>query len=447
MNFHRKVLGVEIAIMVTSLVTIVIVESLWSFSSENVPIHSTGTINALGQSRTVQYVFKDKILDVNGSEVVWRGAGGSYLFHTDDYITAWNLHLSEIQKMGLNTIRLAFRFPKSSPGSDGYVAADTLDYAKLDEVLSWLDKHNIKAILCCTNYRDMLGDFGSQKLIDNWVALAQRYCGDPRIVAYELFNEPGPESWDTWIKSREDVVKAYVDLTDAVREVDPEHIVIWQSFGYLAYTWDIDKLAEVLQPYLKSNLVFTFHRWLHKEWSFDVWNPEQMSYITAEYLVRARQKLNVPFWLGEFGSYSPFNFSNLEYQWTERTLWRCEEQVLGWNLWMGRTGIDKPWREYLSLFPLKVCNERLVRGPWNMPIPNLKDFVIDSAGVDKLEPYRMEMWHNNDYVALSPSIVVQVIVSHKLQDETFELVSDETIEVIEQLTIRNEEETAEHPGD
>jgi len=128
-------------------------------------------------------------------------------------------------------------------------------------------------------------------------------------------------------------------------------------------------------------------------------------------------------------------------------LWRCEEQVLGWNLWMGRTEIDKPWKEYLPLFPLQVYNERLVRGPWNMPIPDLKDFVIQSAGVDKLESYRMEMLDNNDYATLMPGIVVRVVVSYKLQDGSLELISDETIEVIEQLTIRNEKRTAEQPGD
>jgi hypothetical protein len=403
-------------------------------------ISSTGEID-----NRAQYVHGDKILE-NGNEVMWRGVGGSYLFHTEKYMTAWSLHLPEIEKMDLNTVRLAFRFPNSNSGTDGYMAADTLDCAKLDEVLGWLDKHNIKAILCCMNYLDMTGDFGSQKLIDNWVALARRYRGDSRIAAYELFNEPNSDTWDlSWMRSRENVTKAYADLTDAVRAVDPEHIVIWQSFAYLPYYWDIDKFAETLQPYLRSNLVFTVHSWLHKEWSFDIWNPEQMSYISVEYLVRARERLNVPFWLGEFGSYSPFNFSNTEYQWTEQTLWRCEEQAFGWNLWMGRTGIDRPWEEYLPLFPLGVYNERLVREPWTMPIPNLGDFVIQSAGVDKRESYRMEMYHNNDYVTLRPGIVVRVVVSYKLQDGSLELVSDETIEVIEQLTIRNEGGTAEHP--
>ncbi len=412
----------------------------------NVIVGNAGNIEAAKD--LLHHVDSDRILDENGKEVIWRGAGGSYLFHTDDYITAWSLHLSEIQKMGLDTVRLAFRFPNSSPGEDGYIAADTLDYTKLNEVLGWLDKHNIKAILCCMNYRDMVGDFGSQKLTDNWVTLAGHYRGDSRIVAYELFNEPSPDTWDvSWMRSRENVTKAYADLTDTVRAVDPEHIAIWQSFAYLAYYWDIEKFAETLQPYLRPNLVFTVHSWLHKESSFDIWNPEQMSYISVEYLVKARERLNVPFWLGEFGSYSPFNFSNTEYQWTEQTLWRCEGQVLGWNLWMGRTNMDMPWEEYLPLFPLQVHNERLVREPWNMPIHSLKDFVLQSGGVDKRESYRLEICHSNDYATLKPGIVVRVVVSCKLQDGSYEMVSDETIRVNEILTICNEGGTTTHPED
>jgi hypothetical protein len=449
MNRYSIIIGVEAIAIVAALVISAFAGSLWLFSaSGNSSIFSTGIIDAFGQANTVQYTIEDRIFEANGSEVVWRGAGGSYLFHTDDHLSAWNLHLPEIQKMGLNTVRLAFRFPNSNPGMDGYVAADTLDYAKLNDVLGWLDKHNIKAILCCMNYRDMLGDFGSQKLKNDWMALASRHRGDSRIVAYELFNEPGQETWDmSWMRCRENVTKAYADLTDAVRVVDPEHIVIWQSFVYLPFYWDIDKFAEALQPYLRSNLVFTVHSWLHKESSFDIWNPEQMSYISVEYLVMAREKLNVPFWLGEFGSYSPFNLSNTEYQWTEQTLWRCEEQTLGWNLWMGRTEMDRPWREYLPLFTLGVCNEGLVRKLWAMPLPNFKDFVIQSAGLDKRESYRIEMCNNSDYTTLRPGMVVRVITVCKLQDGSLRLVGDQVIRVVEQLTVRNEGETIENPGD
>lgn len=367
MNIKKKHF-IEMSAVTAVLITTVVFNwhppSLLSDSSYL--LYNTGTVLGSGQTHVVEYVQGDKIFDEYGREVIWRGAGGSYLFHAgDSWQEAWQEHLPQIQVMGLNTIRLAFAFPDSGINPEyGTPSADILDYEKLDWVLDFLTQHSMKGILTCMNYLDMYGDFGSQKLANDWVSLARRCNGDSRIVAYELFNEPYYNTWVSSVKSKMDVISAYANLTDAVRAADPEHIVIWESRYHLAYAdSDIDKFAEVIKPYLRPNLVFTMHSWLHKESSFNVWNPEQMSFIEVDYLVKARNKLKTPFWLGEFGSYWPFDRSNLEYNWTEQILWRCEEQVLGWNLWMGRTAEDNLWNEYLQLFPLKVYNERLVREP------------------------------------------------------------------------------------
>lgn len=414
-------------------------------SVESASLRNTGTVNGESSLNKMQYVYGDRIFDGNGSEVVWRGAGGSYLFHSNYYILAWEKHLPEIKAMGLNTVRLAFRFPDSNPGENGFVDSDTLDYGKLEEVLAWLDMHGLKAILDCHNYKDMYGDFGSQKLIDDWVALAEHFKDDARIVAYELFNEPGSVTWASWLRSKEDVVKAYANLTDAVRAVDPDRIVIWQSSHYLPA-----EFPEGFAQYLRPNVVYTVHRWYRsltrdKE-VFEAWTEEELSYMTIRHLVEMREKVNAPFWLGEFGSHKPFNESNQEWLLTEQLLFRCEEQVLGWNLWMGRTGIDKPWNAYLPFFPLKVYNLNLVRKPW-VAVPDLLDYIVEQYGVDRLEPFKVEMWHNKDYVTFDRGIIIRIIINHRLQNETFEVVSNETVKVFSQLTIRNEEHTETHPGD
>jgi len=435
---YNKVTAVEVTVISAVLVSMLVSGGLYWI------LLYYQTVNNSAESK-VQQVSGNQIVDENGSEVVWRGAGGSYLFHADErYQEAWQLHLPQIQAMGLNTIRLAFAFADSGVNPDyGTPTADVLSFHKLDWVLDFLGRNGVKVILDCHNYGDMFGDFGSQKLIDDWVAVAERYRGDSRIVAYELFNEPASRQWAPSVTSKMDVLKAYAELTDAVRAVDPEHIVIWESAGYLPYGRNIEKFAEVVKPYLRPNIVFTRHEWLHKESDFDVWNPEQQSYMIVDYLVWARSKLGVPFWLGEFGSYQPFNRSNPEYQWTEQTLWRCEEQVIGWNLWSGRIEINK----YLSLFPLKVHNANLTRKNWILQLPTLRDYVVDSQGVEKFETFQIEMWHNHDFVTFKPGIIIRVITNHKLPDETFEVVSDETIEVTQQLTIHNEEGTEVHPGD
>jgi hypothetical protein len=287
----------------------------------------------------------------------------------------------------------------------------------------------------------MFGDFGSQKLVDDWRTVAQHYYGDSRVVAYELFNEPSSSTWAPSVKSKLDVVKFYANLTDAVREVDPDHIVIWESQPY------VPPLEEIVD-YLRSNMVFTFHRWwTNSKEEFNIWTVEQLSYMSLSYAVEYREKLNVPFWFGEFGADSPFDSSNPEWLLAEQHLWRCEEQVVGWNLWMGRTDINKPWNHYLPFFPLKVFNYDLVRQPWNPPSPSFDGYVLDWKGVDRLEPYRIEMWHNGDYVTFKLGIVIRVIVNHMLPNGTLEIVSDQELALTEETTIRNIEGTAQYPGD
>jgi hypothetical protein len=114
---------------------------------------------------------------------------------------------------------------------------------------------------------------------------------------------------------------------------------------------------------------------------------------------------------------------------------------------MGRTDIDKPWNYYLPFFPLKVFNHDLVRQPWNPPCPNLSEYVLDWRSVDVLSPYRIELWHNGDYVTLKPGIVVRVIVNRRLENGTVCVVSDEEIELREVTTVKNFEGTADYPGD
>lgn len=391
----------------------------------------------------MQYVHGDRIFDENGSEIVWRGAGGSYLFHTgDNYQEAWRRHLPEMQAMGSNTIRLAFAFASSTPTPEyGTLSADVLEFDKMDWVLDFLDQHGVKGILDLHNWADMYGDFGSQKLIDNWRAVAQHYRDDPRVVAYELFNEPGRSTWAPSIRSKMDVTRFYAELTDVIREVDPEHIVIWQSQPYVPL---FEEIVDLLRP----NIVFTFHKWwTNKKWEFDIWTPEQLSYMSLGYAVEYREKLNIPFWFGEFGSGSPFNASNPEWLLTEQHLWRAGEQVVGWNLWMGRTSLDKPLNQYLPFFQLRANSLNHTRQSWQQSLPKLTDYVVNQHGVDRYEPYRIEMWHNKDYVTLEPGIVILVIANRRLADGSFEITSKEEVIVGECLTIHNEECTEAYPDD
>lgn len=380
-----------------------------------------------------QYIHEDRIFDENGSEIVWRGAGGSYLFHAgDDYQEAWQRHLPEIQAMGLNTIRLAFKFPWDTS------TADVLDYTKLAWIVGFLGKNNIKSIL---DNHGRTG-FGSQNLINSWKELAAQYVGDDRIIAYELFNEPFPGTWDQSVKTKEDAIRVFANLTREIRNIDSNHIHVWPLSEH--YFSSLEEASRHFEP----NIAFTVHRWwTYVQQEFEFWTPEQLADFTLGYLIQIRERFHVPIWLGEFGAHPPFNSSNPEWLLTEQLLSGLETQAIGWNLWMGRTTLSKPWNRYLNFFPLKITNAFLIRQAWQPPSPKLTDYVINQSNVEFLDLYRIKMWHNGDYVTLRPGIVIFVITNHRLDDGSIEIISQEEIRVKENMRVSNEEGTSRHPGD
>jgi len=428
--------------MVLLLVAVLAVIEILSLSSiRSSPTVDDVTPSGMIETSNVQYASGDKIFE-KGTEVIWRGAGGSYLFHSDDYQTAWKLHLPEIQKMGLNTMRLAFAFPDSTPNPDyGTPSSDILDFAKLDWVVGFLSHYGIKVILDCHNRGDMYGDFGSEKLVNDWKRVAIHYRNDARIAAYELFNEPDFATWSPSVRSKVHVALFYKELTSTIRQIDSRHIVVWESQPYLP------SLDEVKQYFL-PNVVFTLHIWwTYSQTAFQYLTTEQLPYTALSNAIDMRKEYDVPFWLGEFGcSKWPYNASNPEWSLTEQILWKSEEQALGWNLWMGRVSENSPWTHYLQAFPLEVFNTNLVRIPWNPPQPTFEQHTVDSFKLSMQECYRIEIWANGN-ITLSPSIRIRLIVHNVLPNDTILVSYDSFINVTNQLTISNEEFTQTHTGD
>jgi len=384
---------------------------------------------------SMQYVVDDRIFE-DGKEVVWRGYGGTYLFTEDtDYLQAWENHLQEINKMkanGLNTMRLAFRFP-----FDNVSSADLLNCTKLDEVLNWLNLHGLRVIL------DNHGGegFGSQELVDAWVELASRYENDPRIVAYELFNEPFYDTREPWVDTPQDCVFVYHQLTEAVRRVDPDHIHVWQAReNYFKGT-----TLEELRNYLQPNVVYTKHLWwTWRPYEFDLWSIKDISIKDIGYLVELRRTLDAPVWLGEYGLGGGGNWkyekSDPYSQIAEELTYRCEEQAIGWNLWGGAMKKDKPW--YASaMFPLEVYNEKLTRQPFLLETPKLTDYITDSYHVDDFEPYQIRLRHHNDYVVFEEGVQIIVVVTQRLSDKRSDVIvlSKEDMETYSGLKIQNVE--------
>ncbi|BCJ49600.1 hypothetical protein Asp14428_10750 [Actinoplanes sp. NBRC 14428] len=145
--------------------------------------------------------------------------------------------------------------------------------------------------------------------VDLWREIARRYRGNPTVLGYDLLNEPLPEQWQH-VYPRE-LLALYADLTAAIREVDPDHLIMYEGPQWAT---DVSIFTEVLDP----NSALQFHRY----WCA----PERAS--IDDYL-RARDRLGLPIYMGEGGENTP------EWIYTATRLY--EHHGIGWNFW--------PWKK------------------------------------------------------------------------------------------------------
>lgn len=425
-------------------------------------------------------VVDDRIYDsATGLEVMWRGAGGSYLLHAptlQQTLDAWEtMYIPLAIQARLNTMRLSFRF---SWDTDPSATADVLDFASMDAVIDLLAQYGIKTIL------DQHGAYlpipMMPQLATAWQEVAEHYKYNPNVVAYEIANEPslGATSYTPL-----DNAQGYHDITLAIRTIDPERICIWESPSYYVPSFLTMKNANLLLP----NVVYTAHRWwTNSVQDIKTYGAHQLSLMEFEDFVYWREVYKVPIWLGEFGGpgggnpypgtaypncRDPTNVTQCEteeLQWAicAELLWRAEEQVLGWCEWLGSTSITiNRLAPYMTLLPPSNFNESLTRQPWQgSGVPLIELYITASNGVDHVHAYQIELWHNNDSVTFSAGIIIKVTRSHEVgvpdgsgncpigtrkSADGLSCWEDfvETIAVTQPTTITNHEGTTAYPGD
>lgn len=168
-----------------------------------------------------------------------------------------------------------------------------------------------------------------QKMIQLWKKLAERYAHEPWIGGYDIINEPNwgftdPSSDKNGTKEKNNVPlkELMVDITKAIREVDPNHMIIIEGNGWgnnyngILPTWD-------------SNMVLSFHKY---------WNYNDAHSI--QHILNYRQQYNVPVWLGETGENSNV--------WFTEAVSLLEKNNIGWAWW--------PLKKIGGNNPLEVLN-------------------------------------------------------------------------------------------
>jgi hypothetical protein len=262
---------------------------------------------------------KKAIVDLAGKDEAYR----FFRAWRENFITREDI--LRIKALGLDHVRVPFnsRILMDEPHFD---MAPGEGWALMDRVLAWCEEAGLHAVL------DMHSAPGGQnaggisdndlqaglwegpdtegarrKTVELWREIAARYRGRAVVAAYDLLNEPVLENR----VDKFELTRLYARLIKAVREVDPDHMLMIEG------NWYATDFSMFEGPAPDGNMVWHFHKY---------WNETGRRSI--QYLLDLKQRTGMPLYLGETGENSP--------RWYAWCLRLMEENGIGWCFW--------PWK-------------------------------------------------------------------------------------------------------
>ena len=260
----------------------------------------------------------DRLLGTERAEAFWRQ-------YRDTYITQDDIRF--IRSVGFNMVRVPLHW-RLFMTSDGEVGGE--GWALLDRVVGWAaeaglyvipDLHAAPGGQTGINHDDGPGyplmfyvPRDRDLTVKLWAAIARRYRGSPAILGYDILNEPAAPYHDVATLNAR-LEPFYKRATAAIREVDPERIVILAGGQWSS------SFAMFGPPFAK-NLAYTYH-------SF--WASTKRDSIQRH--LNFSNQYEVPLFLGETGE--------LTDEWNARFRRLHEEHGIGWSFWTYKN-LDTP---------------------------------------------------------------------------------------------------------
>ncbi len=237
-----------------------------------------------------------------------------------------------MSELGLNSLRIPLWWRATDDPS--YAG----DLAWLDHCIAWCREFGVYAII------DLHGAPGGQtrngvivgertdadlwkdkkfqdQTVDWWVKIARRYKNEPAVAAYDLLNEAIDGPFD-------EMVRLYARLYDAIRQVDPRHILIIED-GLHGF----HRLPHPRQMGWE-NVIYSFHYYPQ--------SPDEAADAPAtifQKFNRAGLYYGVPVYVGEFNTLK-FQRGGVE------TIWRYMQAFdyfdWPWSLWSYKK-IESNW--------------------------------------------------------------------------------------------------------
>lgn len=280
-------------------------------------------------NKGMQHVIRARIKELIGTENCDR----FYDLWLQNHMT--RADVDSLAKWGFNSIRLPMHYnlftlpieDEPVKGSNTWLAKG---FALTDSLLAWCSVNNLYLILDLhaapggqgkdaniSDYDETKpslweSSLNRQKTVALWRKLAERYANHPHIGGYDLINEPNWTFDGKNINGLEDTLNTpiwdlYREITQAIREVDNNHIIIIEGNGWgnnyrgFPGPWD-------------GNMVLSFHKY---------WNPNTQEAISG--MISHRDKFNMPIWLGETGENSN--------KWFTDCISLLEKNNIGWAWW------------------------------------------------------------------------------------------------------------------
>ncbi len=328
-----------------------------------------------------------KIVDENGNEVLLRGyaPGGwllieGYMMHetdgsigaqhqiksnlislmgaekTEEFFKKWRDNhftkrdVDSLAKWGFNSIRVPlhynlFTLPIQEEPNVGEQTWIEEGFTIIDNVLDWAKPHNMYVILDLhaapggqgrnTDISDYdpskpslwESELNKSKTVALWKKIAERYKDNEWIGGYDLLNET---NWD--LPGGKDLKDLFVRITNAIREVGDEHIIIIEGNDYA-------NNFTGLRPPWDDNMVYSFHKY---------WNSTNEDDL--DWILPMREQYNIPLWMGESGENSN--------TWYTDAVTLFENNNVGWAWWaMKKIGsVNSPYRIIVNEGYQKILN-------------------------------------------------------------------------------------------
>jgi endoglucanase len=260
-----------------------------------------------------------------------------------------------IKSLGFNTIRLSFNHTVLEQDAKPYQYRES-GWELIDRFLGWAEKHEVYVILALhaapggqsdtfvsdpdrTNLWE--SEENRKRTIALWRAIASRYAKQRFVYGYELLNEPVAKKWT-------DLIGIYSRITSAIREVDQNHMIIYQGNKHGR------EFSGFSEP-LDANAALSYHTY-----RFAIIMPDITEEMIQD-LGKYRATHQIPYINTEFGA------NDLEWTMSRRKVMDGSDGQ-GWVFWPYKrvpAAFQRSFRHLVGIEPTEDWS--LIRGALDWP--------------------------------------------------------------------------------